>query len=523
MAMSLSLTGWLGRIGMSLRNFFRRFRRRRADRDEADARFHPRVKIEIESRGDKEVVVNNNWPFSDGLPEYAPINEISVTSKTSHEENIFPLLNTPESTTEAKSNTENSVQTAESAEKFLEIIMSSGADKPSAANGAAVKENRVTADAAAENTVLPPKTKRETASRAAAAKSVKHNSAPPAVRLSEAAPSTPELPQTVKEDRATPTSSSENTALPPKTKRETTGRHAADKSAKHNPPPAAPLGEAAPSTPELPQTIKEDRIVPTSPTENTVVPPKTKRGMASRTANDKAVKQNSATPLGETALSAPDSQETITDNATKPITSSAKPKRKTVAASSTRKSAQPKLATALSSSAPEPRPVKAARPSENVLPVSPHPTANAAAPMTAPAMPPAPVLPQLEFTPIPEVLRQLTSHAHANLVLFSDRNGVPLAYSKSQAAPLPPRAEVEMMAKLAAGQIAASREICRTIGEEDRVDCLFHESARRNVFIYQLNTDFILTVVVDNAVTIGLVRIHANAAVQRLRETLEKL
>lgn len=249
MAMSLSLTGWLGRIGMSLRNFFRRFRRRRADRDEADARFHPRVKIEIESRGDKEVVVNNNWPFSDGLPEYAPINEISVTSKTSHEENIFPLLNTPESTTEAKSNTENSVQTAESAEKFLEIIMSSGADKPSAANGAAVKENRVTADAAAENTVLPPKTKRETASRAAAAKSVKHNSAPPAVRLSEAAPSTPELPQTVKEDRATPTSSSENTALPPKTKRETTGRHAADKSAKHNPPPAAPLGEAAPSTP----------------------------------------------------------------------------------------------------------------------------------------------------------------------------------------------------------------------------------------------------------------------------------
>ncbi|MCG3117942.1 MAG: hypothetical protein ALAOOOJD_00067 [bacterium] len=137
-------------------------------------------------------------------------------------------------------------------------------------------------------------------------------------------------------------------------------------------------------------------------------------------------------------------------------------------------------------------------------------------------MPPAPVLPQLEFTPIPETLRLLTSHTHADLVLFSDRNGIPLAYSKSQAAPLPPRAEVEMMAKLAAGQIAASREICRMIGEGDRVDFIFHEGERRNVFIYQLNTDFILTAVVDLAVVIGLVRIHADAAAHKLREILKK-
>jgi predicted regulator of Ras-like GTPase activity (Roadblock/LC7/MglB family) len=160
-------------------------------------------------------------------------------------------------------------------------------------------------------------------------------------------------------------------------------------------------------------------------------------------------------------------------------------------------------------------------------PASPEP---ASLPPPTPAALPSPApeentsthaLPQLEFTPAPEILRQFVNHARADFVLLSDRNGVPLAYSKSLALPPPSQNDLEMMAKLAAGQMAAARVIAHSINDLEKINSIFQEGERRNLFIGQISQDFNLVTVVDRAVVIGLVSIRLNEAVIELRKILE--
>jgi len=129
-------------------------------------------------------------------------------------------------------------------------------------------------------------------------------------------------------------------------------------------------------------------------------------------------------------------------------------------------------------------------------------------------------LPQLELTPVPEILRHLTNRVRADLVQLADRNGVPLAYCKN--APSQPlyRDDLEMIAKLAAGQIASGHYLAENIGEAGLLNSIFQEGERRNVFISQISAEFILIALVDKSVVIGLVRIHADEALASLRKIL---
>jgi lipopolysaccharide export system permease protein len=128
--------------------------------------------------------------------------------------------------------------------------------------------------------------------------------------------------------------------------------------------------------------------------------------------------------------------------------------------------------------------------------------------------------PQLEFTPVPKILRHLTQRIRADLALFANCNGVPMAHCKNPATELAPQPDLEMIAKLAAGQMAATREIGRSLGEDRDVASIFQEGERRNLFIYEISPDFILIVVIEKTVVIGMVRIQAQEAVANLRKTL---
>jgi predicted regulator of Ras-like GTPase activity (Roadblock/LC7/MglB family) len=130
---------------------------------------------------------------------------------------------------------------------------------------------------------------------------------------------------------------------------------------------------------------------------------------------------------------------------------------------------------------------------------------------------------QLAFTPAAEILRQFTDRIRANLVLLADRNGIPLAHNKTPEAQMPSPADLEMMAKLAAGQIAATREIARTINDDGRIDSILQEGESWNSFIYPIDEDYILIAVVEKSVVIGMVRLQANEVVPSLRKVLEMI
>jgi predicted regulator of Ras-like GTPase activity (Roadblock/LC7/MglB family) len=129
----------------------------------------------------------------------------------------------------------------------------------------------------------------------------------------------------------------------------------------------------------------------------------------------------------------------------------------------------------------------------------------------------------LAFTPVPAILNQFTNRIRANLVLLADRNGMPLAHDTMPHAKLPPPADLEMMAKLAAGQIAATREIARTVEDNGRIDSILQEGASWNSFIYPINEDYNLIAIVEKSVVIGLVRLQANEVVPSLRKALEMI
>jgi predicted regulator of Ras-like GTPase activity (Roadblock/LC7/MglB family) len=146
---------------------------------------------------------------------------------------------------------------------------------------------------------------------------------------------------------------------------------------------------------------------------------------------------------------------------------------------------------------------------------------------TAPETPPksGPMLSssQLAFTPAAEILRQFTDRIRADLVLLADRNGMPLAHNKTPEAQMPSLADLEMMAKLAAGQIATTREIARTINDDGRIDSILQEGASWNSFIYPIDEDYILIAIVEKSVVIGMVRVQANEVVPSLRKVLEMI
>lgn len=135
-----------------------------------------------------------------------------------------------------------------------------------------------------------------------------------------------------------------------------------------------------------------------------------------------------------------------------------------------------------------------------------------------PAIPSA--LPEFEFTPIPEILRRFADRVRADLVLLANGKGVPAACCQRPTSPAQTRAELELIAKLAASQMAALQNLGPTLDEAGAFTCIFQESARYHLFIYQIHEDFILTALIEKSVVLGLVRIHANEAVVQLRKIL---
>ncbi len=147
------------------------------------------------------------------------------------------------------------------------------------------------------------------------------------------------------------------------------------------------------------------------------------------------------------------------------------------------------------------------------------PAARQAMPKSAPTVSSSP----LAFTPVAEILNQFTNRIRANLVLLADRNGMPLAHDNMPHVKLPPPADLEMMAKLAAGQIATTREIARTVEDDGRIDSILQEGVSWNSFIYPINEDYNLIAIVEKSVVIGLVRLQANEVVPSLRKVLEMI
>lgn len=121
------------------------------------------------------------------------------------------------------------------------------------------------------------------------------------------------------------------------------------------------------------------------------------------------------------------------------------------------------------------------------------------------------------FTQVSEVLRELVTSTRSEFALFCDANGNPITHHGKQHA-----VNLAGLSALAAGNFSATLEMARVIGEKDGFKFIFQEGEHRNFYLCNVGFNFLLAVIFEKSVALGLVRIFANKAVESLKQVLEK-
>lgn len=79
--------------------------------------------------------------------------------------------------------------------------------------------------------------------------------------------------------------------------------------------------------------------------------------------------------------------------------------------------------------------------------------------------------------------------------------------------------DIMSLAVLSAANFAATAQIAKLIGEED-FSLLFHKGDRRNIHFNRLGKDHIMITLFDDSVSLGLIRLKSQNAIERLSAVL---
>jgi predicted regulator of Ras-like GTPase activity (Roadblock/LC7/MglB family) len=121
------------------------------------------------------------------------------------------------------------------------------------------------------------------------------------------------------------------------------------------------------------------------------------------------------------------------------------------------------------------------------------------------------VLPADLMDEIDRVLAHLQHKTRAGCILLADISGQ-LISKQGRTQDIDPA----ILAVLTAGNMAATAEIARQIGERTPFKLLFHEGERQNIYLSSVGDSFLLVVAFDATVQIGLVRLFTRQAVKQL-------
>jgi len=115
------------------------------------------------------------------------------------------------------------------------------------------------------------------------------------------------------------------------------------------------------------------------------------------------------------------------------------------------------------------------------------------------------------------ILAEFMHKAESDLTIVIDRGGNVISQFGDREA-----VDVTIMAALAAGSFAATRELARRIGEVE-FNALFHQGNGSHIFMNSIDDETIMIAVFGKRTTVGLVRFYAAQAAQNLAALLKTL
>jgi predicted regulator of Ras-like GTPase activity (Roadblock/LC7/MglB family) len=126
--------------------------------------------------------------------------------------------------------------------------------------------------------------------------------------------------------------------------------------------------------------------------------------------------------------------------------------------------------------------------------------------------------PEELFVRMEDSMERLLDRSRAVCVLLADISGQLLVERGKD-----PDVDTTALAAVTAGNMAATAEIAKQMGESAPFSYLFHEGVRRNIYISAVGETFLLVIIFDEMSQIGLVRIFARLAVNELLEVAQEL
>jgi predicted regulator of Ras-like GTPase activity (Roadblock/LC7/MglB family) len=128
-----------------------------------------------------------------------------------------------------------------------------------------------------------------------------------------------------------------------------------------------------------------------------------------------------------------------------------------------------------------------------------------------------PVLTIEDVAKLDGVLEDFLKKTEAELTVVIDRGGNAISQFGDMDV-----TDVTIIAALAAGSFAATRELARRIGELE-FNALYHQGNGSHIFMNSVDEDTIMITVFDGRTTVGLVRFYSASAAQRVAEILKSL
>jgi predicted regulator of Ras-like GTPase activity (Roadblock/LC7/MglB family) len=115
------------------------------------------------------------------------------------------------------------------------------------------------------------------------------------------------------------------------------------------------------------------------------------------------------------------------------------------------------------------------------------------------------------------ILADFLKKADAELTVVIDRGGNVMSQYGDHSA-----MDVTIIAALAAGSFAATRELARRIGEVE-FNALYHQGNGSHIFMNSVDDDTIMITVFGHRTTVGLVRFYSVVAGQAVAELLKSI
>ncbi len=120
------------------------------------------------------------------------------------------------------------------------------------------------------------------------------------------------------------------------------------------------------------------------------------------------------------------------------------------------------------------------------------------------------------YNGVAKILDKLAANTRAEIIVFCETNGYPVTHRGDiQDLDLP------AISSLAANNFSATAQMASMIGEKNSFKFLFHEGKDKNIYLSNVGFNFVLMVIFDVSVALGMVRIYTKKTINDLVDLLK--